>query len=215
MGKLSKKVRLVREVREASLGELIHDSVRRAIEQAVQEELDAALGARPYERAEERHGYRNGTRARTLSGPTGPAELTIPRATLFKGKEEWRSEILPRYERRMPELNEAIVSTYLSGGNTRRLKGALRPLLKEAPLSKSAVSRVIGTLKTSLDEWRKRSLHELKVVYLYLDAFALRVRAAGKVTSAPVLAARVTPCRRALRQSKCLIMSVIPASPRC
>jgi transposase-like protein len=113
----------------------------------------------------------------------------VPRATLFKGNEEWTSKILPRYQRRMPELNEAILSTYLSGGNTRRLKGALRPLLKKAPLSKSSVSRVVATLKNSLDEWRKRSLEKLEVIYLYLDAFALRVRSAGKVTSTPILAA--------------------------
>lgn len=189
MGKLSKKLTLVRKDQAPSLGVLIHHAVRAAIEQAVEEELEAALGARPYQRADERHGYRNGSRTRDLSGPTGSAEVAVPRATLFKGNEEWSSKILPRYERRMPELNEAILSTYLAGANTRRLKGALRPLLKKAPLSRSAVSRVIGTLKSSLDEWRKRSLEELKVIYLYLDAFALKVRAAGKVTSVPVLAA--------------------------
>jgi hypothetical protein len=35
-------------------------------------------------------------------------------------------------------------------GNTRRIRGALQPLLKAAPLSKSAVSHVIATLKQLL-----------------------------------------------------------------
>jgi len=87
----------------------------------------------------------------------------------------------------MPEVNEAIVATYLAGGNTRRIRGALQPLLKAAPLSKSAVSRVIATLKDGLETWRTRSLADLDVIYVYLDAFALRVRRAGKVVSAPVL----------------------------
>jgi transposase-like protein len=87
----------------------------------------------------------------------------------------------------MPEVNEAIVATYLAGGNTRRIRGALLPLLKAAPLSKSAVSRVIATLKVGLDAWRTRSLADLDVVYVYLDGFALRVRSAGKVVSVPVL----------------------------
>jgi transposase-like protein len=87
----------------------------------------------------------------------------------------------------MPEVNEAIVATYLAGGNTRRIRGALQPLLKTAPLSKSAVSRVIATLKSSLETWRTRSLADLDVIYLYLDGFALRVRSAGKVVSVPVL----------------------------
>lgn len=187
MGNRSRKLELVHEVEPARLGELIHDAVRVAIERAVREELEAALGAAPWERAEVRHGYRNGSRERLLSGPTGPVPLTVPRATLFGsgGGREWSSKVLPRYQRRLPELNEAIAGAYLAGTNTRRIKGALRPLLKAAPLSKSAVSRVVGTLKGALDAWRTRSLAGLEVVYLYLDAIALRVRTAGKVVSSP------------------------------
>ena len=152
------------------------------------EELRAALGARSYERSQGRRGYRNGAKTRTLTGPSGPVALTVPRATLF-GATEWTSTILARYQRRMPEVNEAVVATYLAGGNTRRIRGALQPLLKGAPLSKSAVSRVIATLKTELAAWQTRSLADVDAVYIYLDAFALRVRSAGKVVSVPVLGA--------------------------
>ena len=69
-------------------------------------------------------------------------------------------------------MNETIVATYLAGGNTRRIRSALQPLLKTAPLSKSAVSRVIATLKQGLEAWRTRSLSELDVIYVYLDGFA-------------------------------------------
>jgi transposase-like protein len=181
----------VHDAEPVRLGELIPDAVRVAIGRIVREELNVELGAAHYERAELRHGYRNGTRQRMLAGPTGPLRLTVPRATLFppSGEREWSSKVLPRYQRRLPELNEAIAGAYLSGTNTRRIKGALRPLLKAAPLSRSAVSRVVGTLKGSLDAWRSRSLEELEVVYVYLDAIALRVRSAGKVVSSPVLVA--------------------------
>jgi putative transposase len=161
--------------------------VRDAIEAAVHEELRAALGASPSQRSELRRGYRNGTKVRMLAGPTGPVVLTLPRATLFAGSKEWASRIVPRYDRRMPEVNEAIIATYLAGGNTRRIRGALQPLLKAAPLSRSAVSRVVATLKDGLEAWRKRSLADLDVIYIYLDGFALRVRAAGKVVSVPLL----------------------------
>jgi putative transposase len=172
-----------------SLSELIHQHVRAAIETAVHEELRAVLGATPYERSEVRRGYRNGTKARTLTGPTGPVALSVPRATLFNvaGAKEWTSAIIPRYQRRMPEVNEAVVATYLAGGNTRRIRGALQPLLKAASLSKSAVSRVVGTLKDGPEAWRARSLADLDVIYVYLDGFALRVRSAGKLVSVPVL----------------------------
>jgi hypothetical protein len=123
----------------------------KTIEQAVDEELRATLGAAPYERHAERSGYRNGTKTRTLTGPTGPVELTLPRgrlATSDGGAEEWRSTVVPRYQRRMREVNEAVAGVYLSGGNTRRIRGALRPLLKNAPLSKSAVSRIRSGART-------------------------------------------------------------------
>lgn len=191
MAKGIKKSERAQEIEPVSLGELIHAQIRGAIEAAVHEELAAALGAAPYERRGTRRGYRNGVKARTLTGPTGPLALTLPRGTLFAaaGEQEWTSALLPRYQRRVREVNEAVVGTYLAGGNTRRIRRALQPLLKAAPLSKSAVSRVVATLKDGLAAWMARSLTELDVVYLYLDALALRVRSAGKVVSVPVLTA--------------------------
>jgi transposase-like protein len=186
MDKGIKKPAAPHDVERVSLGELIHEHVRVAIEMAVHEELHATLGVRPYERHDARRGYRNGTKTRTLTGPSGPLALTVPRATLF-GAREWTSTLLPRYQRRLPEVNEAIAATYLAGGNTRRIRGALQPLLKAAPLSKSAVSRVVATLKDGLAAWRTRSLADVDAIYLYLDGFALRVRSAGKVVSVPVL----------------------------
>jgi transposase-like protein len=178
MGKGIKEEARAQELEPVSLSELIHQHVRAAIETAVHEELRAALGTSPYERRDVRRGYRNGVRERTLTGPTGPVALTLPRATLFSGAgdvKEWTSRIVPRYQRRIPEVNEAVIATYLAGGNTRRIRGALQPLLKAAPLSKSAVSRVIATLKGGLEAWRTRSLTDLDVI-VYLDGFALRVR---------------------------------------
>jgi len=190
MGKGIKEEARAQEREPVSLSELIHQHVRVAIETAVHEELRAALGTIPYERSDVRRGYRNGVRERSLTGPTGPVALTLPRATLFRGAgetKEWASRIVPRYQRRMPEVNETVVATYLAGGNTRRIRGALQPLLKAAPLSKSTVSRVVATLKNGLEAWRTRSLADLDVIYVYLDGFALRVRRAGKVVSVPLL----------------------------
>jgi transposase-like protein len=143
MGQGIRKSEAGRERAPASLGELIHRWVRRAIEMAVHEELEAALGAARYERTGARRGYRNGTSERTLTGPTGPLPLTVPRALLGTGPgaPEWRSALVPRYTRRLPEVNAAVVATYLAGGNQRRIRAALQPLLKAAPLSKSTVSR--------------------------------------------------------------------------
>ncbi len=43
-------------------------------------------------------------------------------------RREWRSRMIPRYQRRTDRVDEAILGVYLSGTNTRRLRGALSPL---------------------------------------------------------------------------------------
>ena len=126
MGKGIKEEARAQELELVSLSELIHQHVRAAIETAVHEELRAALGTSPYERRDVRRAYRNGVRERTLTGPTGPVALTLPRATLFSGAgdvKEWTSRIVPRYQRRIPEVNEAVIATYLAGGKTCRIRG--------------------------------------------------------------------------------------------
>ena len=50
--------------------------------------------------------------------------------------------------------------TYLSGVNSRGIRKALKPLLGEEHLSKSAVSRVVSRLKERFEEWQNRTLSE-------------------------------------------------------
>jgi transposase-like protein len=64
-----------------TLGELIHQHIRLAIEPAIHEELRATLGVHPYERSGSRRGYRNGTKTRTLTGPTRPSRRAPCRAS--------------------------------------------------------------------------------------------------------------------------------------
>ena len=84
-------------------------------------------------------------------------------------------------------MDQALLGCYLSGANGRRIRGALSPLLRGSPLSKSAISRLVGRLEALFSQWRSRSLATEAVVFLYLDAIALRVRIAKKVISVPVL----------------------------
>ena len=60
---------------------------------------------------------------------------------------EWRSATVTRYQRRTVRVGEMILGVYWAGTNTRRIKGALAPLLRNGPLSKDAVSRLVGRLR--------------------------------------------------------------------
>jgi len=185
------------ESREVSFGPdrlsaALRPELRTLVERLVREELIEALGAERYERAPDRRGYQHSPRERTITTGLGPVTLTVPRGRLFTpegGSEEWRGELLPRYARRTREVDAALAGLYLSGTNTRRVRLALKPLLKDAPLSKSAVSRVVTGLKDQYETWRVRDLSAERLKVLYLDALYLRVRLAKKIEKVPVATA--------------------------
>jgi transposase-like protein len=165
--------------------------IRDTIEALVKEELDAALGAAKSARVgEQRQGYRHGTRERTLTTSLGPATFAMPRARLQQTdgrRTEWRSATVPRYERRTTRVDEAILGVYLAGGNTRRIKGALAPLLRGGPLSKDAVSRLVGRLREDFETWRTRDLAGEDIRYLFMDGWYPKVRIGGRRERVPVL----------------------------
>ncbi len=161
------------------------------IDAIVEEEIEAALGAAPSARVgAERHGYRHGTRERTLTTSLGPTTFAMPRARVMTpegGTVEWRSALVPRYQRRSERVDEAILGVYLSGTNTRRIKGALAPLLRGGPLSKDAVSRLVGRLAGDFETWRGRDLADDQIQYLILDGWYPKVRIGQRRERVPVL----------------------------
>jgi putative transposase len=165
--------------------------IRDTIEELVKEELDAALGAPKSARVgDARQGYRHGTRERTLTTSLGPTTIAMPRARVQQadgGRTEWRSATVRRYERRTTRVDEAILGVYLAGGNTRRIKGALAPLLRGGPLSKDAVSRLVGRLREDFDTWRARDLADEDIRYVFMDGWYPKVRIGGRRERVPVL----------------------------
>jgi transposase-like protein len=171
------------------LSEALREKVREMIMTLAEAELGEVLAARSYERSEGRRGYRNGKRRRSISTGLGATVIELPRARISEGsgEKEWQSGLIGRYQRRGASVDQALLGCYLSGANGRRIRGALSPLLRGSPLSKSAISRLVGRLEALFSQWRSRSLASEAVVILYLDAIALRVRIAKKVISVPVL----------------------------
>lgn len=104
--------------------ELLRRRVLEAVEGVLEEELSLALGASPYGRSQARRGYRNGSEKRRITTAEGTRELEVPRGRVkaVGGRtKEFRSQLLPRYARRTAEVDEAILSCYLSGANSRRI----------------------------------------------------------------------------------------------
>ncbi len=191
MGSDSRKRGGGEEPRFGTIEAVMRLRIRETIERMVEEELEAALGAgRSARTGPARMGYRHGHRARTLTTSLGPATLAMPRARLLAADGstvEWRSVTVPRYQRRTARVDEAILGVYLSGTNTRRIRGALGPLLRGGPLSKDAVSRLVGRLREDFSAWQQRDLGAETFRYLFLDGWYPKVRIGKQRARVPVL----------------------------
>lgn len=176
----------------ATLEAALRPRIRELIESILEEEVERAVAAGPGERVGERTGYRHGGKPRKLTMRGGTVELRVPRARLRNSAgeaREWHSELIPRYRRSTAEVEQAVLGVYLAGGNTRRIRGALAPLLSGGPLSKSSVSRLVARLEAGYEQWSRRDLRREKIVVLYLDAIYPLLRNASRVIKQPVLVA--------------------------
>lgn len=176
---------------EDTIERVMRERVRETLEMIVAEELDAALGARRSERVgAQRFGYRNGSRPRQLTTSLGKTTIDMPRARIEQDdgtRREWHSQVVPRYQRRTRRVDEAILGVYLSGTNTRRIQGALSPLLGGGPLSKDAISRLVARLKHEFETWRARDLSDEDIRYLFMDGWFPRLRLGKQRVVVPVL----------------------------
>lgn len=105
-------------------------------------------------------------------GHDGPRSLTTGSGTITVKRPRVRgatqnSNVLPRYQRRAASLDKAMHNLWIEGLGTRDVEPALRALLGEkATLSASTVTRTNAKFIGEYDDWSKRSLAEIDVVYL-------------------------------------------------
>jgi putative transposase len=154
------------------LEELVRAKVREFIQAILEDEVTELLGRSKSERRtalDEEAVYRNGygkERRLTLSCGT----ITIRRPRVRGLKERFESRIIPLFARRTEEVNKLIPQLYLHGLAEGDFDLALRGLLGEdAPISAGTVSRLKEVWHVEWEEWRRRSLSGLELVYLWVD----------------------------------------------
>jgi putative transposase len=171
------------------LEDAVRGQVRAFIEQLLEEELEAALGRGRYKRGPAAKGHRNGHRDRRLDTTFGPLVLAVPRARLADndaGEREWRSELLPAYQRLSRRAELLIAQVYLAGVNTRRVRRALQTLFA-GRIGKDAVSRAWRKTRTAWEAWQQRDLTREDVVRLILDGTVVKVRLDRSATAIALL----------------------------
>jgi transposase-like protein len=175
--------------------------VQRLIQELLEEELTEFLGrARSARRflVESRPGYRNGYgKPRRLTLGAGTVEIRRPRVR--STEERFQSRVLPLFARQTTKVRDLLPQLYLHGLAEGDLDLALRGLLgDEAPVSASTVARLKERWQGEYQAWRRQSLEELEVVYLWVDGVYVKAGLEKEKAAVLVALAALTDGRKAI-----------------
>jgi putative transposase len=132
--------------------------------------------------------HRNGSsRKRVLAGD-GHVEVTIPRDR----EARFDPVLIGKYQRRLPDFDDKVISMYARGMSTREIQGHLEEIYG-AEVSPQLISTVTDAVSAEVAEWQSRPLEPLYPV-MFFDAIRVKVRDQGTVSNkAAYLALGITP----------------------
>ncbi len=160
-----------------NLEEVLRDKVRQFIQDILEEEVTELLGRQKSERlraVDDQPAYRNGYgKPRRLTLGCGTIIVRRPRVRGLERRFE--SRVLPLFARRTGEVNRLLPQLYLHGLSLGDFDLALRGLLGEqAPISASTVARLKESWQAEWEEWRKRPLDGMEVLFMWVDGVYIK-----------------------------------------
>jgi transposase-like protein len=169
------------------LEEVAQLGVRLLMQTVVEAEVTEFLGRERYAHGERtRNGSRNGHCPTTIKTTAGP--VTIERPKLRGTDEAFASRLLGVGVTRTNALDSLVIAGFVRGLSVRDVEAALAEALgPEATLSKSTVSKVCEAIRDEFEVWKRRSLDDVALEYLYLDGSHFRYHDGARTE--PVLAA--------------------------
>ncbi|OQB93414.1 MAG: Transposase, Mutator family [Verrucomicrobia bacterium ADurb.Bin118] len=165
------------------LDQLMQQQYQQFLESLMRYERQCFLNVQPYERSAQRVDQANGFYRRRLTTRLGGLDLQVPRTR----SGHFHPQVLPRYQRREPVINEALKQVFLLGVSTRQAGRALATLVQDA-VSAATVSAISKALDASVLRFHRRRLAD-HYRYLILDGVSVRIRLVGKVQRRMVLCA--------------------------
>jgi putative transposase len=165
------------------LDQLMKDRHRQFLEELMGYERQCFINAHPYQRSEQRVDQANGYYERGLTTRLGVLELKVPRSR----SGHFQTQVLQRYQRREPVIDQALKAVFLLGVSTRQTGRALATLIEDV-VSASTVSAVAKALDVAVNSFHRRRLGD-EYRYLILDGVSVRIRLVGKVQRRMVLCA--------------------------
>jgi transposase-like protein len=179
------------------LAELGRLGARLVLQRAVEEEVAGFLQRARYERTAEAKGWRNGTRPKPIQ--TAEGELSIAMPQVRGSAEQFVSKIIPDTKAvvRTRPLEALIIGSYVRGLSDRDIES----LAEEAGLghvAKTTVSRICRELRDRYRAFCSKSLTEISVLVLFLDAVYLPTRPSGDKEGVLVVWGYTTEGKRVL-----------------
>lgn len=154
--------------------------------EAIEAEITEHLGRLRYAHGEVFRGHRNGHQKTQMDTGMGPIEYDRPKVAHAEG---FQSRYHTPHARRPEEFAASVTDMYVNGVSTRKVKDALKAVAGEKiRLSNSTVSRITKKLREEFKVWQKRSLADLDVAYLFLDAIRVGMRMGGTGKDAVLVA---------------------------
>jgi len=149
-------------------------------------ELAVFLGRDRYERKNSvsttSRNYRNGFYQRTFAMKNlGELSIRVPRDRLG----EFKTSVLPRYDRIDPAIKSDAVLMYFLGMSTRSLS-LISTRLFGRKISHSLLSEHASELHSKVEEWRTRAITE-EIKYLYVDGTYFTMRTTDSIEKVCVL----------------------------
>jgi transposase-like protein len=159
----------------------IKEMLEGVMQAAVGEHLDAMAAAGLVDR-------RNGHYDRRYLTELGDVVLAVSRTRTYSA-----GELLGRYRRRAPAVEQAVVDCFVLGGSTRKVGRMLAPLLGER-VSPQLVSTLAQRLDAQVEAYHRRSLKHRRYRFLLFDGVVLKRRSgAGAQKRVVLVALGITP----------------------
>ncbi len=160
------------------LAELGRLGARLVLQRAVEEEVTVFLKRTRYERTDNAQGSRNGVRTKRVQTAEGELQVAMPQVRTTA--ERFVSQVIPdtRLAVRTRPLEALIIGAYVRGLSDRDIES----LIEEAGLgtvSKSTVSTICQELRARYRAFRAKSLADVQLLVLLLDAIYLPTRPSG------------------------------------
>jgi putative transposase len=153
----------------ASFSDLFQGLKKQLMERILERELDTQLGYSKHEKTGVSN-RRNGSSEKTIITETGPIPVEIPRDR--EGKFE--PILIPKHQRRFPEMDEKIMAMYARGMSMRDIQATLEEIygVKASP---ELISEVTDEVLETVSSWQNRSLNTHYPI-LYVDAIWVKIK---------------------------------------